>query len=57
MYEDPYIIRLNIQRYQDALKQACAPEKRQQILRLLAHAQAELPLAIAEHGKPGHNAK
>lgn len=55
MCEDPYIIRLNIQHYQDALRQPCPPEKRQQLLRLLAQAQAELPIAMAEHGKTGHS--
>ncbi len=48
MHEDPYTIRLNIQHYQELLKQPCAPERRQQILRLLARAQAELPHAAAQ---------
>jgi hypothetical protein len=53
MREDPYVIRLNIQHYQEALKLPSPPEKRRQLLRLLAEAQAELPLALAEHGQTG----
>lgn len=48
MHEDPYVIRLNIKHYQEMLKLAIAADARQQILRLLARAQAELPFAETE---------
>jgi len=51
MREDPYIIRLNIRHYQELLKFSGDADTRQQILRLLAKAQAELPLAEAEYGE------
>lgn len=53
MYEDPYIIRLNIQHYQELLKRPCGPKKREELLRLLAKAQAELPFAAASEPKSG----
>ncbi len=56
MYEDPYVIRLNIQHFQALLKLECTPATRQQILRLLAKAQAELPLALAERSEFAHAA-
>ena len=46
--EDPEIIRLNIRRYQNLLKHESAPATRERIEKLLAEAQAQLPLAIAE---------
>jgi hypothetical protein len=48
MHEDPYVIRLNIQHYQALLKLHSSPRTRQQLLRLLVKAQAELPIAEAE---------
>ena len=45
--EDPVIIRMNIRHYQELLK-LCGDEKRNQVLKLLGEAQAQLPLAIAE---------
>jgi hypothetical protein len=53
MREDPYVIRLNIRHYQEALRLPAPPEKRQVLLRLLAEAQDELPLALAEQGEAG----
>jgi hypothetical protein len=48
MMEDPKIIRLNIEHYQDLLQLKCTPETRQQLVKLLARAQENLPLAVAE---------
>lgn len=53
MYDDPFVIRLNIEHYKNALQFPCAQEKRQRLLRLLAKAQAELPLALAERAETG----
>ncbi len=46
--EDPAIIRLNIRHYQELLKLRSTAETREQVLKLLAEAQAQLALAIAE---------
>ncbi len=48
MTEDPHIIRLNIRHYQELLKLNCAEETRRQVVKLLARAQEQLPLAMAE---------
>jgi hypothetical protein len=48
MMEDPEIIRLNIQHYQNLLKLYCTPETRQQVVKLLAEAKAQLPFAEAD---------
>lgn len=57
MHEDPYVIELNVRHYQAALKLPCTPQKRQQLLRLLAKTQAELsrartPRSEEEEGQP-----
>jgi hypothetical protein len=50
MMEAPYIIRMNIQHYQDLLKfNRVAAELRSRVTTLLIEAQAHLPLAEAEH--------
>ena len=46
--EDPEIIRLNIRHYQELLTLNRVPEMRQQVIKLLAEAQAQLPDAMAE---------
>jgi uncharacterized protein YqfA (UPF0365 family) len=46
--EDPEIIRLNIRHYQQLLTLNRVPEMRQQVIKLLAEAQAQLPDAMAE---------
>jgi hypothetical protein len=48
MMEDPEIIQLNIRHYQELLKLHSTPETRQQVIKLLAEAQAQLPAAEAE---------
>ena len=48
MMEDPEIIRLNIRHYQALLRLYSTPETRQQVVKLLAQAEAQLPLAVAE---------
>ncbi len=48
MTEDPEIIRLNIRHYQELLKLQRTVETRQQVIALLAEAQAQLPVAEAE---------
>jgi len=48
MTEDPEIIRLNIRHYQELLKLQRTAETRQQVIELLAEAQARLPAAEAE---------
>jgi len=48
MREDPEIIRLNIRHYQELLKLRSTTETRQQVLKLLAEAHAQL----AESAKP-----
>ena len=50
MFEAPYIIRMNIRRYQELLK-FCAvdDERRPTVTKLLAEAQVQLPLAVAEN--------
>jgi hypothetical protein len=48
MTEDPEIIRLNIRHYQELLKLNGTAYTRDQVLKLLAAAQAELPTAEAE---------
>jgi hypothetical protein len=48
MMEDPEIIRLNIRHYRELLKLHGTTETRQQVLKLLAEAQEQLPLALAE---------
>jgi hypothetical protein len=48
MTEDPQIIRLNIQHYQELLKlDRHTTETRQRLIELLAEAQAQLPFASA----------
>jgi hypothetical protein len=48
MMEDPQIIRLNIQHYQELLKlDRHTVETRQRVIELLAEAQAQLPFASA----------
>jgi hypothetical protein len=51
MYEDPFVIELNIRHYRQALMLPCTQEKRQRLLRLLAKAWAELPFAEAERDR------
>ena len=46
--EDAEIIRLNIRHYQALLKLHSTEQTRQQVTKMLAEAQAQLPLAIAE---------
>jgi len=48
MMEDPEIIRLNIRHYQELLKLRSKPETRQQVLKLIVEAQAQLVLAVAD---------
>ncbi len=48
MMEDPHIIRLNIRHYRELLNLHSTEETRQQVLKLLARAQEQLPLAMAE---------
>jgi anti-sigma-K factor RskA len=48
MTEDPEIIRLNIRHYQELLKLDGTAEAQQQVMKLLAEAQAQLPFAEAE---------
>jgi hypothetical protein len=48
MMEAPEIIRLNIRHYEELLKLHRTGEKRQQVMKLLAEARAQLPLAMAE---------
>jgi hypothetical protein len=52
MFEAPYIIRMNITRYETLLK-ICGPddERRPIVAKLLGEAQAQLPLAVAEKGQ------
>jgi hypothetical protein len=52
--EDPEIIRLNIRHYQELLKLHATAETHQQVRKLLAEAQAQLPLAIAETAERKH---
>jgi uncharacterized protein (DUF1778 family) len=47
MMEDPEIIRLNIRHYQELLKLLSAPDTRQQVVKLLAEATAQLAIAEA----------
>jgi len=48
MMEDPEIIRLNIRHYQELLKLQSNHFMHHQIRNLLAEAQAQLPIAVAE---------
>jgi hypothetical protein len=48
MMEDPEIIRLNIRHYQHLLTLHPTAETRQRVIKLLAEAQTNLPLAEAE---------
>ena len=57
MYQDPYVIRLNMLHYQALLKLDCTPSTRQQLLKSLAKAQAELSFAEAERSDLVHNAR
>lgn len=56
MFEAPYIIRMNIRRYQELLK-FCAidDERRPTVTKLLAEAQVQLPLAVAENSDRGQH--
>ncbi len=54
MTEDPHIIQLNIRHYQELLKLYCTEETRRQVVKLLARAQEQLPLALTEaHERKG----
>jgi hypothetical protein len=48
MMESSYIIRLNIEHYQALLRLDSITEMRPTVIKLLAEAQAQLPLAQAE---------
>lgn len=48
MMDDPEIIRLNIRHYEALLKLHSTADTRQQVVRLLAEARAQLNLAMAE---------
>lgn len=48
MTENPDVIRLNIQHYQDLLKLYCPERTRQQLQKMLADAQARLVIAEAK---------
>jgi hypothetical protein len=48
MMEDPEIIRRNIQHYQQLLKLYCTAARRQRVTQLLAEAEAQLALAMAD---------
>jgi hypothetical protein len=52
MREDPYVIRLNIRHYEEALKLPSGPERRRILLQLLAEARTELACALAEEVVP-----
>jgi hypothetical protein len=48
MMDDPEIIRLNIRHYEALLKLHSTTDTRQQVIKLLAEARTQLPLAMAE---------
>jgi hypothetical protein len=54
MFDDPAVIRLNIQHYEELLKLPCDEQQRQRILKLLAEARAELPRAWAAASERKH---
>jgi len=53
MTEDPEIIRLNIRHYQELLKLDGTAEAQQQVMKLLAEAQAQLPFAGSNRASGG----
>ena len=56
MTETSYIIRLNIRHYRELLKLSImTEEKRPIVMKLLADAEAQLPIAIARENEPKRN--
>ncbi|HYM30381.1 MAG TPA: hypothetical protein VEU47_03725 [Candidatus Cybelea sp.] len=54
MFESPYIIQGNIRHYQELLRlDRISDVQRRTVIMLLAEAQAQLPLALAEENKFG----